>query len=332
MARYEPKRPLLSRLNDLVSSHSPQSFSHGQAVALMVLTAALWSLGGTLTRLLHQAHGLEVTFWRSVFATLTVGAWFAWQGRSRSSAPSRPMWWPTGPVQWLGGLLWAVMFTCFTVSMSMTQVANVLITQSLTPIFTALLAWKFLHKPVARHTWWAVAVASLGICTMYAFDVAGLEGRQILGVFVALGIPTAGAVNWIVLQRTGGRMDMTPAVWVGGWLSAMAALPFIWPIQVSPHDLGLLALLGIFQLGIPCILVVRVTRHLAAAEVSLLALLEVVFGIVLSATLTGEHPGTATLIGGTAVLMALFYNEWAGSVRAAVAQPHTRSTDSSRRE
>ena len=91
------------------------------------------------------------------------------------------------------------------------------------------------------------------------------------------------------------------------------ALPFIWPLNVSAHDLTLLAMLGVVQLGIPCILAVQVTQRLMAAEVSLLALLEVVFGILLSALLTGERPGAATLWGGTAVLAALAYNEWASA-------------------
>jgi drug/metabolite transporter (DMT)-like permease len=283
----------------------------------MVFTTLLWSLGGPLTRMLHEAKGLEVTFWRSVFAALTVGTWFAFrfafQTLKRDKQVRPAPWWPQGGAQWLGGLLWAVMFTCFTVSMSLTPVANVLITQSLTPIFTALLAWRWLHKPVTRATWAAVLVAALGICTMYIFDVSGLSGPQILGVVVALGIPSAGALNWILLQRVGSQQDMTPAVWVGSCVSAGIALPFIWPLNVSAHDLTLLALLGVVQLGIPCILAVQVTQRLMAAEVSLLALLEVVFGILLSALLTGERPGAATLWGGTAVLVALAYNEWASA-------------------
>lgn len=279
----------------------------------MVLTTLLWSLGGPLTRMLQESKGLEVTFWRSVFAALTVGAWFTFK-RVRWGHQDQPApWWPHGGAQWLGGLLWAVMFTCFTVSMSLTPVANVLITQSLTPIFTALLAWRWLHKPVSRSTWIAVLVAALGICTMYIFDVSGLAGPQILGVVVALGIPSAGALNWILLQRVGSQRDMTPAVWVGSCLSAAIALPFILPLNVSAHDLTILALLGVLQLGIPCILAVQVTQRLLAAEVSLLALLEVVFGIVLSALLTGERPGQATLWGGTVVLAALVYNEWASA-------------------
>ena len=68
-------------------------------------------------------------------------------------------------------------------------------------------------------------------------------------------------------------------------------------------------MLGVFQLGIPCILVMRAAAHLAAAQTSLLALLEVVFGIVLTWLFGNETPGWATVAGGLTVLGALVYNE-----------------------
>jgi len=212
---------------------------------------------------------------------------------------------------WVSGVMWAVMFTCFMFALSLTRVANVLIVQCLAPVFTALLAWGVLGKPVGARTWGAIVVAAAGIASMYIVDVSGLEGRHVTGVLVALGIPIAAALNWILLQRAGRSVDLTSAVLVGGTLSALFTLPFAWPLGVSWHDIGLLALLGVVQLGIPCILAMRVARHLAAAEVALLALLEVLFGIVLTWLFGGETPGLATILGGSAVLGALVFNELA---------------------
>ena len=62
-------------------------------------------------------------------------------------------------------------------------------------------------------------------------------------------------------------------------LSALATLPLAYPFAASMHDLGLLALLGVVQLTIPCLLVVRLARELPAAEIALLGLLEVIFGV-----------------------------------------------------
>ena len=46
--------------------------THTQAVFLMVANTAMWSIAGVVTRHLESAHGFEVTFWRSVFTTLSL--------------------------------------------------------------------------------------------------------------------------------------------------------------------------------------------------------------------------------------------------------------------
>jgi drug/metabolite transporter (DMT)-like permease len=284
---------------------------HSNAVGAMVLVAGMWSLAGVVTRHLQSAQGLEITFWRSVFAAATVIVWMVWMAWRRDARPLALLA-AGGALVWASGLMWAVMFTCFMVALAMTRVANVLITQSLTPVFTALLAYSVLRKPVGRRTWVAIGVAAAGVASMYAFDVAGLDERHVRGALVALGVPTAGAVNWILLQRAGRTVDLSGAVLVGSVLSALAVLPLAWPLTASPHDIGLLAFLGVVQLGVPCLLVVRVARWLSAPEASLLALLEVVFGILLTWAFGSEQPGLATLLGGSAVLAALIYN---GSTR-----------------
>jgi drug/metabolite transporter (DMT)-like permease len=271
----------------------------------MIVSALLWSIAGVVTRHLHSARGFEITFWRSLFAALTVVIYFAaTKGRSGLTQLAR-----SGTPVLVSGLMWAIMFTCFMVAMSLTRVANVLIVQSLSPVFTALLAAAVLRRPVSARTWAVIAVAATGIASMYIVDVAGLAGQHLLGVVVALGIPLAASVNWVNIQRVGHRLDLTGAVLLGGLLSAAITLPLAWPMRASTHDIALLALLGIVQLGIPCIVVVRAARLLAAHEAALLALLEVVFGILLVWWFAGERPGAATLIGGSMVLAALAYNE-----------------------
>ena len=51
---------------------------------------------------------------------------------------------------------------------------------------------------------------------------------------------------------------------------------------------------------------------LAAPEVSLLALLEVIFGIALAWLGAGEQPGPSVLVGGSLVIVALVGNELLG--------------------
>ena len=63
------------------------------------------------------------------------------------------------------------------------------------------------------------------------------------------------------------------------------------------------------QLAIPCLLAVRVARVLSAPELSLLGLLEVVFGVAWVWLGTDEAPSFAVLGGGALVLGALAANE-----------------------
>ena len=86
-------------------------------------------------------------------------------------------------------------------------------------------------------------------------------------------------------------------------------LPLALPLHTSLHDLGLLAMLGVVQLAIPCLLVVGLSRVLPAPEIALLALLEVLFGVAWAWIGAGERPAAAALGGGALVLGALVAHE-----------------------
>jgi drug/metabolite transporter (DMT)-like permease len=60
------------------------------------------------------------------------------------------------------------------------------------------------------------------------------------------------------------------------------------------------------------VLSVRCASVLKAPEISLLALLEIIFGILLAWLGAGEVPGTNVLTGGALVLGALLVNELFG--------------------
>ena len=71
-------------------------------------------------------------------------------------------------------------------------------------------------------------------------------------------------------------------------------------------------MLGIIQLAVPSLMVVRVSRILAAPEISLLGLLEVLFGVTWAWLWAAEIPSSGTLIGGILVIGALLLNELLG--------------------
>ena len=292
--------------------------NHRTAVFAMVCVTLLWSIAGVVTRHLDQARSFEVTFWRSAFNALALAVMLhllrgpaLWRSLVRSP-------WPV----WVSGMCWGVMYTAFMVALTLTSVANVLVTMALGPLLTALLARLALGHRLAARTWGAIAVAGGGIAWMFGHEARGSRADELLGTAVALLVPLAAATNWTVLQhiaqraRTQARtsageapLDMLGAVLIGAVLSALVSLPLAWPFQASGRDLSLLALLGVVQLALPCLLVVRVSRVLSAPEVSLLGLLEVIFGVTWAWLGAGEEPSSTTLLGGALVLGALVANE-----------------------
>ena len=282
--------------------------SHSQAVVLMVMVTLLWSTAGVVTRHLEAAKAFEVTFWRSFFTLLTLVVvlplWQGWGVWARMRAAGGVLWW--------SGVCWAVMFTAFMVALTLTTVANVLVTLAAGPLLTALVSRVFTGHQLARRTWGAIVVAGVGIAWMFASQ---LSSGGVEGTLVALCVPVAAAVNWTLVQRNrqqGRQLDLVPAVLVGALISSVVTLPLAWPMAASAHDLALLAGLGAFQLAIPCALSVVCARVLSAPEVSLLALLEVLFGTLLAWVGANEVPGGHVLTGGSLVVGALLTNEILG--------------------
>ena len=276
----------------------------------MAGVALLWSIAGVVTRLLDSARGFEVTFWRSAFNAMALVLMLGWlrgpaalwrsvRGGDRSF--------------WASSLCWAVMYTAFMMALTLTTVANVLITMALAPLFTAVASRLFLGHRLPLRTWAAIVVAGAGIAWMFGREVSAAGVQHLLGTVVALGVPIAAAANWTLMQHLhhgeDAAADMLPAVLVGALLSALVTLPPSLPFAASAHDVGLLALLGVVQLAVPCLLATLLTRYLKAPEISLLALLEVVFGVLWAWIGAGERPSVPVFGGGLVVLLALAANE-----------------------
>jgi len=274
----------------------------------MIVVTLMWSIAGVVTRRLEAAHSFEVTFWRSAFTVLALAVLLlGLRGPAVLVKSVRA----GGRTLWLSGLCWSVMFTAFMVALTLTSVANVLVTMAIAPLLTALLARMALGHRLAARTWAAIVVAGIGIAWMYAREVSGSDARNLLGTLVALCVPIAAATNWTLIQhsRSARDVDLLPAVLIGATISALVTLPLAMPFAASMHDLALLGLLGVVQLAIPCLMSVAAARHLSAPEASLLALLEVVFGVAWAWLGANEAPAPHVLGGGALVLGALAANE-----------------------
>ena len=281
----------------------------------MVIVTLMWSTAGVVTRHLEQARSFEITFWRSFFTVLSLLVILPlWRGvHVFKTLPWR------SAVFWLSGLCWSVMFTAFMLALTLTSVANVLVTMSVGPLLTALFSRIFIGHRLAPRTWGAIGVAGFGMAYMQSANLnlansQSAEGAWV-GFLVAACVPIAGALQWTLMQHSqkagqqAVKLDLVPCVLVGAMLSTLVTLPLAFPFQATAHDVGLLALLGLVQLAVPCVLSVLCATVLKAPELSLLQLLEVIFGILLVWIGAGEAPGATVLTGGALVMGALVTNE-----------------------
>jgi drug/metabolite transporter (DMT)-like permease len=190
--------------------------------------------------------------------------------------------------------------------LTMTSTANTLIVNSLSPLITALLAWAVLKSPIPGRTWLAIAIAIVGMAIM--FGAAASSGGT-FGMLIAFGVPVAAAINLVMMKKNHAQVDLAPAVLIGAIISCAVTLPLSMPFAASMKDVFLLAILGVFQLAIPCVLLIRAAKHLTAPETALLGMLEVIMGPLWTWLFASETPSSNTLIGAAIVIGALLLNE-----------------------
>ncbi len=265
--------------------------------ALLVAAACLcWSSGGILVRLL-DLDGVVIVFWRSVFMALAVGLGLFIAHRRRAPAMVVAVGWPG----LLSGLLLSGAFIGYILSLTLTQVANTMTLMCASPLVAAVLARLILNERLSGTTAVAIGVAMAGIAVMFGHGVAA---GSVLGDGFALFVALTFGANIVVLRRWR-AIDMVPATMIGGVISAAMTAPWAIDVRIDAADLLVLAALGCGQLGLGLFLFVRGSRKLAAAELGLLSLLEVILAPLWVWIGIGETPSPTAMIGGGLVLAAV---------------------------
>ncbi len=267
---------------------------HRRGRAMVALAAVAWSTAGILQRELSVGVGTQLAG-RALFAVLGLLTYVAVAEQGAVLRAFRAV--------GRGGLaiaaLMAVSSGSFIVALNHSSVANVLFMQALAPILAAVLG-TVLGEPVSRRTWLAMVVALAGVGLM----VGGPGHPSLSGVALSL-LMTAAFAGTLVITRHRRDVSMAPATCLSQVLVLVGAAPFARPGDVGSHDIGLLAALGIGQIGLGLVFLTIGGRLIPAAEVALITLLEVVLGPLWVWIFLSEQPSAATLAGGTIVLAAV---------------------------
>ena len=261
----------------------------------VALAALAWSTAGILQRELTVDTATQVTG-RAFVATFALFGFVALQERGDVMRPFRSM----GRAELLVAVCTAIASGTFIVALNHTSVANVLFMQALAPIAAALIAWLALRESVTRRTAVAMVVALGGVAIM----VGGPGGEKGLGLALSVVMTLAFALA-VVVTRHRRDISMAPAICLSQVIVVAVAAPFSAVASIGRHDLLVIVLLGVGQMGLGLAFLTMGARLISAAEVALITLLEVVAGPAWVWLANGERPSTTTLVGGAVVVGAV---------------------------
>ena len=269
-----------------------------RGILQLVASGFFLSTSGIALRIIEQANGWQILFYRSISLSVTILLILVFQKRSRFFDEFRGLGWN----DFLLAVFLGTGFVAYVFALLYNTVANALFIFSCAPFIAGFLGWILLGERVATRTWFAIGVAMVGLAVMV---VSELTVSHYLGTLLALWIPISYAASIIAVRRSK-RDNMLVALCLAGIVAGGLSAIFVTDYALTSRDLIISLYLGVFQVGVGFTLVVLGSRYVPAAQVGLLALVEPILAPLWAWMGVGEVPATATIVGGTIIFLAIF--------------------------
>ena len=268
-----------------------------RGILQLVASGFFLSTSGIALRIIEQADGWQILFYRSLALSVTILLILVFQKGSKVFDEFRGLEWN----DCLLAVFLGTGFVAYVFALLYNTVANALFIFSCAPFVAGFLGWILLGERVATRTWFAIGGAMAGLTVMVGSELAV---SRFLGTLIALWIPIAYAASIIVI-RSSKRENMLAALCLAGLVSGGLSAIFVTDYALTLQDLIISLYLGVFQAGIGFTLVVLGTRYIPAAQVGLLAMVEPVLAPIWVWMGVGEVPGLATIVGGAIIFSAI---------------------------
>ena len=268
-----------------------------RGILQLVASGFFLSTSGIALRIIEQADGWQILFYRSLALSVTILLILVFQKGSRVIDEFRGLEWN----DCLLAVFLGTGFVAYVFALLYNTVANALFIFSCAPFVAGFLGWILLGERVATRTWFAIGGAMAGLTVMVGSELAV---SRYLGTLIALWIPIAYAASIIVI-RSSKRENMLAALCLAGLVSGGLSAIFVTDYALTLQDLIISLYLGVFQAGVGFTLVVLGTRYIPAAQVGLLAMVEPVLAPIWVWMGVGEVPGLATIVGGAIIFSAI---------------------------
>lgn len=258
------------------------------AVILLLATAALWSFGGVLIKLVDW-NPIAIAGMRSAIAALFILIII----RRPKITWSFP--------QIGGALCYAATVILFVSANKLTTSANTILLQYTAPIYVALLGAWFLKERVKLSDWVTIFFVLAGI-VLFFFDKLSTGGVYGNILAIVSGVTFAGTIIFMRSQKDTSPLE---SAFIGNVATAIIGLPFIFSSMPDLSSWIGLIILGVFQLGLSYILYSIAIKRVTALEAILIPVLEPILNPVWAFLFIGEKPGLWAFVGGIIVIATI---------------------------
>ena len=277
------------------------------AVPIVLFAGLFWSLGPYVVRNIDAANTVpwQYLFTRGVVIFLLLNCFLYFE----EGIKFYKNYLKVGLSGFLGGLGLAIAMISFIWSITNTSAAITLLCLAAMPFITALLSFLFLKEKISLSVWLTIILAAIGIVIMAV-------GNKNTGSIIGLIFGLASALGFAIFSVTLRWRRQTPkftTVSIAGLICAIIS-----GFVILNQDLNFLSssknqALFATHGSLVCIGLILYSigsKHIPAAELTLLSLTEVIGGIFwvwLPWLGINEIPSNNTIIGGFLIFVSIFY-------------------------
>ena len=281
-------------------------------VAALALCALLWSFGGLVIKLIKW-DALAIAGVRSLLGMLTVTIAFKRPPKifvrqnenalqDQNARPAKIDWRATTNLL-LGGFFYAATMLLFVPATKMTTAANAILLQYTNPIYIIIFGPLLAGE---KSDWIDIAAVAGILAGMVLLLWGDLGGGQMAGNILALlsGVTYGGTT---IFLRRAKNTRPSDSLNLSCLLSFLFAIPFIVKAGLPQSAMSYPALLclGVFQIGMPAVLLSIGIEKVPALSSVIITMIEPMMNPVWVALFAGEVPSASSIFGGLVILACI---------------------------
>jgi DME family drug/metabolite transporter len=276
------------------------------AILIVLIAGVFWSFGALVVRFISDAREIpwQYLFFRGSTIFILINIYlFIKEGKSFIKNYRN-----IGASGLIGGISLGIAMICFIWSITHTTAAVTLLMLAAMPFMTAILGYIFLKEKVSSTTLLAIIIAAIGIVFMAFTSQIGTLFGLLVGLLSSFGF----SIFSVSLRWRKNTPTFTTVAVAGLFCATLSFIVLMFNDSgffTTFRNSSLSALHGTLVCA-GMILYSMGSKHLPAADLTLLSLTEVLGGIFwvwLPIFGINEIPSTNTIIGGSIITLALVY-------------------------